>query len=985
MDYLFDVFLSHNSKDKEFVREIARLLRERGLRPWLDEEQLIPGERWQDKLARGVRDSATCAMFLGPDSLGDWQQEELDQVRSRAAKLKDYRVTPVLLPGLTDSFDTGVIPPFLENRTGIDYRSGIDDKRAFHLMVCSIEGNPPEPLQDGADVLLTIPGTIITPNTAQDENLPADLKPLQGLSVRYNKGLVNAGTIIITNNFWEDQISLGEEEIAWLKLLQKEGGEDLSKYIPLSGRVTVRPEIKRVYELKPGAKINFGKKRMRSVETRRFDDAVGEILKLKRAVVLGEPGAGKTMTLWKIAVDLIDKALLSEEVSIPIMIRLGNWTNENQHFSDFLLAQLGDFGDQLDQLLKENRAVLLLDGLNELPAGQRKEKTAEIRQFIDKWSNVKAIISCRQLDYTENELEVDRIEIFPLDPIRIRQFVCGYLGEEKGDKLFWRLAGEKAMGYHGWFLWEFKGKLAVPDEIFWNAATLPGEFNWWQWNDWLCERENPSSLMVMAGNPFMLMMLCSVYDEKLDTLPENRWALFNDFAETLFERERVPDEEQKPLVGAISLVAYQMQTRQTSQEQGDAVLPRSEALKTLDEDQLKIATRAGILSTGEEVRFTHQLRQEYFAARHMDEEIKAKKLKAESLWPAEKWWERNNWEETTVLLAGLYSDDCTPIIDWIADANPEVAAIWIKRSGANCPPETMAKIKKSWLLRLTDLKRDKDPRARAAVGRALGMTGLDDRKGVGTILDEQGRELPDIDWIEIPGGDFLYGKGNEIRTVGSFAISRYPVTRKQFQVFIDDPEGIRDKRWFEGLACGEKDKEPEEQAFPYDNHPRERVSWYQAVAFCRWLSWRMGEEYQMERVEEWKIRLPTELEWERAARGLDGRIYPYGNEFDSAGGNTFETGIGRTSAVGIFPDGASPDGVLDMSGNVRQWCLNPYESQEVDPAHIDLTTNETRHLRGGSWGNYPGSARAVYRLVDLPYIRYNDLGFRVVSVVPPPS
>ena len=72
MSCLFDVFLSHNSQDKPVIREIARLLREQGLRPWLDEEQLIPGERWQDALARGVRDSATCAMFIGPNNLGDW-------------------------------------------------------------------------------------------------------------------------------------------------------------------------------------------------------------------------------------------------------------------------------------------------------------------------------------------------------------------------------------------------------------------------------------------------------------------------------------------------------------------------------------------------------------------------------------------------------------------------------------------------------------------------------------------------------------------------------------------------------------------------------------------------------------------------------------------------------------------------------------------------------------------------------------------------
>jgi len=85
MNRIFDVFLSHNSKDKPVIREIARLLREQGLNPWLDEEQLVGGERWQVDLERVVGDSATCAMFIGPHNLGNWQEEELDLVRNRAA------------------------------------------------------------------------------------------------------------------------------------------------------------------------------------------------------------------------------------------------------------------------------------------------------------------------------------------------------------------------------------------------------------------------------------------------------------------------------------------------------------------------------------------------------------------------------------------------------------------------------------------------------------------------------------------------------------------------------------------------------------------------------------------------------------------------------------------------------------------------------------------------------------------------------------
>ncbi|MFZ4629884.1 MAG: SUMF1/EgtB/PvdO family nonheme iron enzyme, partial [Blastocatellia bacterium] len=884
MSCLFDVFLSHNSKDKEFVRTIAGLLRKQGLNPWLDEEQLVAGKPWQPELIEGLNASKTCAVFIGLHNMGNWETEEVSAALIKAADSKEYRLIPVILPGIEDPFSDNRLSLFLKTRTWVDCRPGLEDQWVLHTLISAIKGDPSGP------------------------------KPQQ------------------TNG-----VTRREKEMAHLRRLQKEQGEDLDKYTPLAGNATERSVIKPVYDHLPFKKLDMGKKFARPVEARRFEDAVGEILKLKRAVVLGEPGAGKTTTLWKLAGELIDQALASETVPLPLFIRLGKWTEEKKPFRNFLAEQLGDFADQLDRLLQEKRAVLLLDGLNELPAGQRKEKTAEIRRWIDQWPEVTAIISCRQLDYTENDLEMDRVEIVPLDPLRIRQFVVGYLGDEKGGKLFWRLAGEKAQETHQRFLDRFKDELPDLERIFWCDPALPTGLSWgWGkednrlWDSWIHQREHPSSLMVMARNPFMLMMLYSVYDEQSETLPGNRGRLFETFAETLFQRERIEGEPQQKLADGISRVAYWMQTRRTAQKQGDAltVLPRAEVLEKLAEDQLHVAIRASLLSPGEEVRFTHQLLQEYFAARHLDREIRASGLQATTLWPPNSWWERNNWEETAVLLAGLSSDDCTPVIDWIADANPEVAAMCLDRSGAICPPETLARLQQKWLPRLTGPKREKDPRARAAVGRALGMARLDDRPGVGTIVDSRGRALPNIDWGEIPAGRFVYGDESEYAAkpeeveLPTFFISRYPVTFGQFQLFLDDPEGIRDPRWLKGLAGDAREHQPGEQAFPFDNHPRERVSWYQAIAFCRWLSWRLGGEYDLKKIAQWAVRLPTEYEWEKAARGTDGRIYPYLGEFDPTKGNTEKTGIGQTSAVGIFPEGASPFGVMDLSGNVWEWCLN---------------------------------------------------------------
>jgi hypothetical protein len=138
----YDVFLCHNSGDKLFVRELARRLAEVGVQPWLDKWNLVPGEPWQEAIEEALDACRTVAVFLGPGGTGPWQNEEMRSALDGRVHDKTRRVIPVLLPE-TQMPDHERLPRFLRRLTWVDFREGIDDEDAFHLLVCGIKGKPP--------------------------------------------------------------------------------------------------------------------------------------------------------------------------------------------------------------------------------------------------------------------------------------------------------------------------------------------------------------------------------------------------------------------------------------------------------------------------------------------------------------------------------------------------------------------------------------------------------------------------------------------------------------------------------------------------------------------------------------------------------------------------------------------------------------------------------------------------------------------------
>jgi serine/threonine-protein kinase len=231
----------------------------------------------------------------------------------------------------------------------------------------------------------------------------------------------------------------------------------------------------------------------------------------------------------------------------------------------------------------------------------------------------------------------------------------------------------------------------------------------------------------------------------------------------------------------------------------------------------------------------------------------------------------------------------------------------------------------------------------------------------------------------VPAGKAAIGRNDEgldsrpmhVVALDAFLIDKYPVTNRMFSQFLNGMGNQTEggTKWYDDTARNARLKWSGNCWLVMRNyaaHPIVSVSWYGAVAYCRWAGG----------------RLPTEAEWEKAARGLDNRIYPWGNQAPTYEVANYQGYQVSTSPVGSFPKGASSFGVLDMAGNVWEWVSDWYghdyyaRSLLINPRGPD--TGATKVVRGGSWFNIDRHLKVSYRSYSNPATRTANLGFRCV-------
>ena len=757
-----------------------------------------------------------------------------------------------------------------------------------------------------------------------------------------------------------------------------------------------------------------------------------------RIVLLGDAGSGKSTFVNHLAyclaqarlgnkLDWLEKlqgwtfgALLPVRVVLRELMAQTDLTREPnaEVLWDYIRADLDARGhlqyfDALQRYLQQRGGILLLDGLDEVTdADKQREFIKKVIEDFERGGLCRVIVTCRPYAYERAEWKlrgfVER-SVAPFSPEQIQEFVSA-----------WYHAQRVVFG------------MAMDDARV-KANKLSTAIG------------NEAYLAELASSPLLLTLMATVHTSKGE-LPEDRALLYQEVVDLLLDRwqqtKTVGGKAERGLQDYLGVTRTELQETlarvafQAHQTQGEArpktraradepaaraadiqgALLRRALGELVGKDEIKIAeavryirTRAGLLLEKDQERdlfaFPHRQFQEFLAAAYLCQspdfvlDVKAL-IDKDALW----------WRQVFLLAVGRKrpSDYGTSLelLNKMLPALPRHRKRGVSKNAARA----LLCATGAGEIRL-GVKAQSDERYRHAPKKFQQwlvaiidqeLLTLPERAEAGRLLSKLGDSRADVN-CEIPftvpvaagefqmGGDGPYdGKPIHSVTLSDYRIGKYPVTNAQFRSFVEG-DGYTNREYWkydEGWDWKNRNEisKPEywdDPQWNLDNHPVVGVSWYEADAYCNWLNKRVGTG-------DWRFRLPTEAEWEKAASWDSAkkskRVYAWGDEYDGQKGNVSASEIGRTSAVGLFSAHPSPYGAMDMTGNVWEWCADYYaenyyaNSPEENPQGPPSGTG--RVLRGAAFGNGAGIARCAYRDGFDPVNRgIFGVGFRVA--VPP--
>ena len=725
-----------------------------------------------------------------------------------------------------------------------------------------------------------------------------------------------------------------------------------------------------------------------------------------RLVIMGDPGAGKTTFLRRIAnrlcrarMGLEPKAaqeLGFEEAPIPILVRLADLHQHQQRclkredappmpdspgwLAHFLAATCRDQESRLDEpfwraTFKSGQAVALLDGLDEVPTDKdRKAMALWLEKLAATYGLLRLVVTCRPAAYQAEAVlsGFELARIADLEEDAVRTFLRRWCQAVYAD-------GETRAQEH-------------LDELLDALRRRP-------------------EIRRLARNPVMLTALAVVHwNEK--RLPEQRADLYESILTWLARsREKLPNRpSDDKCLSILQALALAMQIHAEGRQ---VQVPHYWAAETLapewrefpQKERLPAARKflsqeeadSGIVvKRGTEVRFWHLTFQEYLAARALsgvgDQE--QHQMVLHNLYRAE-------WREVVLLLAGvLLSQGARKRVDNLVSAVLDHLG-----SSPSLPQQARcAGILGAIVRDLAPFQYEPaDSRYRDVLNEAMGVfseersalvsieVAIEAAEALGQAGDPrfEGSHFEE-NWVEIPAGEFWMGAQNRNEAkrnfdeqaldyespvhrvhLDAFRIGRYPVTVGEYRRFMEDGGYQEEEHWREG-GFGEWNGPLEwDEQFDYPNRPVFGISWFEAAAYARW----KGAE------------LPTEAQWERAAQGTDGRRYPWGaddprSDLLNFASENLRPYVGRPTPVGVYPKGCTREGIADLAGNVFEWCRDRYgpysRGRKRNP--VGPPMGKGRALRGGAWLNIAGVCRVSYRSHYQPADRRNFIGFRLVLV-----